>query len=94
MLDNVKKRHIADFDFHIVVYELVDATNQVLNNVSSTGDDQMAHNLERCNWVQTPIHLQDIFAPRRQKPFGPKDEVSRVLLLGNPGTGMFIVLVW
>jgi len=89
LIDDVEKRHITDCDFHIVVYELVDAENRFTNNVRSTDEDQMAHNVERSRWIQTPIKLKDVFAKRRQKPSGPKEEVNCVLLLGNPGTGLF-----
>jgi len=95
LLDDAKKRHITDFDFNVVVYELVDAKNQVSDNVSSTDGDQIAHNIERSRRVQKSLKLQDIFAKRRQKPSGPEEEVNRVLLLGNPGTGLSIrLLCW
>lgn len=88
LLDDVEERRIVDFDFHIVVYELVGAKNEVTNNTSSADGDQMAHNLERSNWAQKPIRLKEIFSKRRQKLSWPEEEVSHVLILGNPGTGM------
>jgi len=88
LLDDVKTRHITEFDFHNVVYELAETMGLVSNTISSTDGDQMAHNLERSQWVQTPIKLQDLFAKRRQKPSGPEEEVNSVLLLGNPGAGL------
>lgn len=93
LLNDLDKRHVADFDFHNVVYELVDAENRFTNNMSSTDGDQMAHNLERSRWVQRTIKLKDIFVKRRQRPSGPEEEVNRVLLLGNPGTGLSIIRV-
>lgn len=89
LLDDIKKRHIAELDFHIVEYELVDTTIQATQDTSSADDDQMAHNRERSQRVQKTIKLQDIFTKKRQKPTGPEEDVSRVLLLGSPGTGVF-----
>lgn len=88
LLDDINKRHIANLDFHIVEYEMVDTKNQVTNDRSSTNADQMAHNLERSQRVQKAIKLQDIFARRCQRPSGPEEEASRVLLLGSPGIGL------
>jgi len=88
LVNDGKERHIAAFDFHTVVYDLLNSKNYVANNVGSTDGDQLAHNMERSQRVPMPIKLQDIFANRRQKPSGPEEEVNCVLLLGNPGTGM------
>lgn len=79
---------MADFDFHLAVYEAVDAMNQVRNGASLSVNDLIAHNLERCLSIKTSVKLHDIFARGRQKPSGPEEEVGRVLMLGNPGTGL------
>lgn len=93
-LDDVKKGHVADFNFHIVVHELVDAKKQAINSARSTDDDQMGHNLERRCWAQAPIQLQDILTRRVQKPPGRNEEETRgVLMIGNPGTGLSVLLV-
>ena len=42
---------------------------------------------ERTEWKKRPIALQDLFTKRRLKPDGPIEEISKVLLIGEAGTG-------
>jgi HEAT repeat protein len=50
--------------------------------------DQIAMHQERMQLVKTPIKLEDLFKARsKQEGGGPLQEVRKVLLVGNPGTG-------
>ena len=42
---------------------------------------------ERTEWKKRTIALQDLFTKRRLKPDGPIEEISKVLLIGEAGTG-------
>jgi flagellar biosynthesis GTPase FlhF len=42
---------------------------------------------ERTECKKRPIALQDLFTKRRLKPDGPIEEISKVLLIGEAGTG-------
>ena len=42
---------------------------------------------ERIEWRKSPIALQDLFKKRSIKPDGPIEEISKVLLIGEAGTG-------
>ena len=42
---------------------------------------------ERIEWQKRPIALQDLFKKRSIKPDGPIEDISKVLLIGEVGTG-------
>jgi HEAT repeat protein len=49
--------------------------------------DQIATHQERMQLVKTPIKLENLFKARSTQEGGPVQEVRKVLLVGNPGTG-------
>ena len=55
----------------------------------SSEENQMAFHQARLEEVKRPIDLQDLFEKRRIKPEpdAPKEEIHRILLTGDPGTG-------
>ena len=55
----------------------------------SSEERQLAFHQARLQEVKTPIALQDLFKKRRIKPEpdAPKEEIHRILLTGDPGTG-------
>ena len=50
-------------------------------------EDQVAAIHERIEWRKRPIEIQDLFKPRSTKPDGPTEEIHKVLLVGEAGTG-------
>ena len=49
--------------------------------------DHVAKYYERLEWVKTPLGSEDLFKKRSIRPGDPEKEISRILLIGDPGTG-------
>ena len=63
-----------------------DEKDKEAQDPSQPQDQVDAHN-ERLEWVKTPINPEELFQDRKLQPDGPVQEISKVLLVGEAGTG-------
>ncbi|MEO1301241.1 MAG: HEAT repeat domain-containing protein, partial [Bacteroidota bacterium] len=81
---------IASFlDASTMPVEAIECHLKLNEQVKTQGsqDDQLAAREERLQWVKTPIELKDLFKKRSVKPSESVKEITRILLVGEAGTG-------
>ncbi|MEN0016368.1 MAG: ankyrin repeat domain-containing protein [Bacteroidota bacterium] len=80
-----EREHIAieDMEYHLKMHERV----RVREREQEEREHQLARREERLQWTKTPIDLADLFKARSLNPDGTVEEIKRVLLIGEPGTG-------
>lgn len=82
LFDGVEPKHVESFQFDLVRYKEMDNKED-----ADKRQDHSVENHERNNMTRTPIELKDLFRKRSLKYNGPIQEIDKVLLVGNPGTG-------
>ena len=82
LFEEEKPKHVDSLECQLMLIE------QVKKKADGEGQqtDLSTHH-ERLEWVKNPIALEDLFKKRKTKPDGPEQEIQKVLLVGEPGTG-------
>ena len=79
LFEGEKPKHVDSLECQLMLTEPV-------QNREGPQSDLSTHH-ERLEWVKNPIALEDLFKRRSTKPDGPEQEIQKVLLVGEPGTG-------
>ena len=77
------KTPIGQIECHLMLLEQV----KVKEALPAGNENQLMAIHERIEWQKRPIALCDLFKHRSIKPDGPIEEISKVLLIGEAGTG-------
>ena len=82
-----QSKHVKDLQCQLMLREqkLTKKDQETLG--ASNQQYQMASHHASLQEVQTPIGLVDLFKKRSLKPGAPAQEISRIFLTGDPGTG-------
>ena len=77
------KTPMSEIQCHLMLLEQV----KVKESLPAGNENQLMAIHERIEWQKRPIALCDLFNHRSVKPDGPIEEISKVLLIGEAGTG-------
>ena len=87
IFDGQHSKHVKDLDCQLMLLEQKLVGQDKAEEGAAAPEDHVAQHHERLELVKTPIALQDLFKKRSIKPGEPEQEVQRILLIGDPGTG-------
>ena len=82
LFEEEKPKHVDSLECQLML------TEPVKKKADGEGQQSdVATHHERRERVKKPIALEDLFKKRKTKPDGPGQEIQKVLLVGEPGTG-------
>jgi HEAT repeat protein len=87
LFEDEAPQFIATAQYQLMVLEQKPVKEEKEGNQERKNEDQIAIDQQRMQLVKIPINLEDLFKARSKQEGGPLQEVRKVLLVGNPGTG-------
>ena len=88
LFDEQRPKHVKNLQCHLMLrrQQLVKESKEAAGR-RRQGQSQLASHHMHFEEIKTPIGLQDLFKKRSIKPGDPAQEIQRILLTGDPGTG-------
>lgn len=80
---------MKNLEFNLVKCEKVVVFEDRLSETSRDNYNQREENMKRSLMVRKPVDIKDLFKKRGTLQNGPHENVQRLLVIGNPGTGIY-----
>ena len=88
LFDEQRSKHVKDLECQLMLLEQKVVGQDTDKAGGEAPENHIAkHHERRFEWVKTPLGSADLFKKRSVRPGDPEKEISRILLIGDPGTG-------